>query len=145
MVAVKSFILFFIFIVSFFFITERNTPLYKKQPVCKVSSSKNYTQEKQVSKNRTVTLAFDVKKYNHAQKKCKSGFCKKTSRSIFDDMIVRNVDTTLHFKFFAQRLHYFEYKKDGVKNNLFSCIASICDKYIHPADYYVYTLRKILT
>ena len=141
----KSLVLFlvFIFALSFFSMTERATSLHKVQPTY---GNKIYLKEKQSIKNKIVTLSFDIKKDNKAKRNSsRSGFCKKTSGSIFDDMIVRNIDTTLHLKFFELRLHHFEYKKDAVYNNLFSCFASNCDIYIHPSDYYIYTLRKIIT
>jgi len=143
----KSFVLFFIFVFafSFFYLAKGSTSLYKKQSACNVSYNKVYSKGKHTQKNRTALLTFEVKKDNHAKRSSRSGFCEKTSKSIFDDIIVRNVDTTIHFKFFELRLHHFEYKKDAVYNKLFSYIDSNCDLYIHTTDYYIYTLRKIIT
>ena len=137
--------LFFIFAFSSFYHTKGNTSLYKKQSTCNIRNSKIFTKKNHDLKNRPVLLSFDIKKDNQTRKDCRSGFCKKTSGSIFDDMIVRSIDTTLHFKYFEIRLHHFEFKKDVVYHKFFSRFDSNRNLNIHPIDYYIYSLRKIIT
>ena len=136
--------LFLVFALSFLYMMV-GVSSHTSQSDYGIYKNRVHVQEKQVLNSKTASLTFDVKKDNRAKKSSRSGFCKKTSKSIFDDMIVRNIDTTFHFKIFEIRLQHFEYKKDAVYNNLFSCYTSNCDLYIHSADYYIFTLRKIIT
>ena len=142
----KNLFLFLIsfFVFSFFYLTEGVFPLHKTQSISNVYNNKMVVQKKQASDKKTVVLSFNVKKDNYVKKNSRSRFCEKIPRSIFQDIIVRNLDHTYHYKSSVQLLHHFEYEKDMVYEDLFSFFASICDVYTHPSDYYIYTLREII-
>ena len=134
-----------IFSFSFFYMTEGVFSFYERQYTGNTYKNMGFMPEKHSSKKNTISLSFDVKKDNFTKRNSRPEFCKKTSRSIFQDMIVRNADNAFHFKSFVQLLHRLEYKKSVVYNDLFPCYALNRNVFIQHTDYYIYTLRKIIT
>ena len=131
-----------IFSFSFFFMKEGGGLLCKSQNTYITCYDQMFLHAKNT--HGTAKLSFNAKKVNSIKNNCQSGFSKKSSKSIFNDIIARNSDNTYHFKSLIQ-LHHFENKKEVVYSSLFLCFVLSRDIFIHLTDYYIYTLRKIIT